>query len=73
MLTFTKTGNRQHLNQHGQPVTLCELPFSPVPGGLTLLHRSEPVYDHRDGFDPRPGKLPACQTCADVADRLQNG
>lgn len=66
MLTFTKTGNRQHLNQHGRQVTLCDLPFS-------LLDGSEPVYDHRDGFDPRLDMLPACQTCADAADRLQNG
>lgn len=66
MKVFTKTGSRQHLNQNGLPVTLCQLPF-------LLLDKAEPVYDHRDGFDHHDDTLPACATCADEADKLQNG
>jgi hypothetical protein len=46
-------------------VTLCGILFdSPRLKGTT-------VHDERDGFYPEQG--PACQQCADRADRIQNG
>lgn len=53
----------QHLNRDGKPRTLCGYAFEDI--------YAPKVYDHRDGFDPNGG--PACATCADAADAIQNG
>ena len=56
----------QHLTQDGDIPgrTLCGMDYRVMPP-----HKK--VYDHRDGFDPKWGR--ACETCADEADRIQNG
>jgi len=54
---------RLRLDNPALTVTLCGLDYDDV---------YEPViYHHRTGYDPSDG--PACERCADAADKLQNG
>lgn len=54
----------QHLTRDGGKSTLCWVDREDVRADI-------PFHDHREGYRPDGG--PACERCADEADRIQNG